>query len=196
MAGLGIIGQLIAQIADASAYEVYSYDLSRERTELLGSKQNIKLFTERDDLEQAIGIDVIYRGVDAVFLCAAEKAAVNRTKFVMDRDKGKVVIVGDIEPDFPRGKMFSKEASILISRAGGPGRYDEVYEKQAIDYHYGFVRWTEGRNMGEFLRMVSENRIDVSRYLTEEVAFDNISTAYEELTNKDSAILTKVIKYD
>lgn len=197
VAGLGIIGQLIAQIADASAYEVYAYDLSSERTELLSIKNNIKLFIDRSDLEQAIGIDVTYRGADAVFLCAGgKKSPLTEQSLSWIRDKGKIVIVGDIEPDFPRGKMFSKEASILISRAGGPGRYDEVYEKHAIDYHYGFVRWTEGRNMGEYLRLVSEGRIDVTRYLTEEVEFNNISTAYEELTNKDSAILTKVIKYD
>ena len=112
------------------------------------------------------------------------------------RDKGKVVIVGGVEPNFPRDKMFGKEASILISRAGGPGRYEPTYERDAVDYPLGFVRWTEGRNIGEFLRLLSEKRINVAPYLTEEVKFDQISTAYDDLSNKESSILTKVIKYN
>lgn len=196
VAGLGIIGQLIAQIADAAAYDVFAYDLSNARTELLGVNQNIKRFTERTKLEKELGIEEKYRGADAVLLCAGGKnSPLTDQSLSWIRDKGKVIIVGDIEPDFPREKMFSKEASIFISRAGGPGRYDSTYEREAIDYPYGFIRWTEGRNIEEYLRLVSEKRIDVSAYLTEEVDFSEIGLAYEELENKDTAILTKVIKY-
>jgi len=196
VAGLGIIGQLVAQIADAAAYEVHAYDLSCERTSLLEWNPNIKLFTERAKLEDAIQAGERNSGADAVLLCAGGKRSpLTGQSLSWIRDKGKVVIVGDIEPDFPRDKMFGKEASILISRAGGPGRYDPVYERDAIDYPYGFVRWTEGRNVEEYLRLVSENRIIVSSYLTEEVQFEDIENAYEDLLNKDTTVLTKVIKY-
>lgn len=106
------------------------------------------------------------------------------------------MIVGDVEPHFKRSLMFGKEAQILISRAGGPGRYDPVYEKAAVDYPYAYVRWTEGRNMGEFLRLLSEKRIQVNAYLQESVLFDNISEAYAELQQENTSVLTKVIDYN
>lgn len=196
VAGLGIIGQLITQIADASAYQVYAYDLSAQRTTLLSWNKNIKLFTDQENLEEKIISGDRYKGADAVLLCAGgKKSPLTAQSLNWIRDKGKVVIVGDIEPDFPRDKMFGKEASILISRAGGPGRYDPIFERDAIDYHYGFIRWTEGRNMAEYLRLVSENRIKVNKYLLEEVYFEDAPDAYETLQNKETSVLTKVIKW-
>ena len=83
----------------------------------------------------------------------------------------------------------------MISRAGGPGRYDPVYEKQAIDYPYGYVRWTEGRNVAEYLRLVNDKRINVQPFLMDEVDFHDAPAAYDELINKKSTTLTKIINY-
>jgi threonine dehydrogenase-like Zn-dependent dehydrogenase len=196
VAGLGVIGQIVAQIANAAAYDVYAYDLSKERTDLLNMNMNVPVFTQMEDLSRSLASAGEYGGADAVLLCAGGKRSIlteHSLKWI--RDKGKVVIVGDIEPDFPRNDMFAKEAQILISRAGGPGRYDQSYEKNAVDYPYGFVRWTEGRNVGEFIRLVSEKKINVSPYVGEEVAVEDIKTAFESLQDKNSSTLTKVIKF-
>ncbi|MBT2758044.1 zinc-binding alcohol dehydrogenase [Mesobacillus foraminis] len=194
--GLGVIGQLIAQIAEAAAYDVYAYDLSRERTELLRQNSNVHCFTNTEELRTALKEGSPYPGADAVLLCTGGKHS-NLTEESLKwiRDKGKVVIVGDIEPEFPRAGMFAKEAEILIARAGGPGRYDSVFEKDAIDYPYGYVRWTEGRNMGEYLRLVSEKKINVLPYVKEKVELEHIESAYKGLINKNSPILTKIISY-
>ncbi|USK26417.1 zinc-binding alcohol dehydrogenase [Bacillus sp. CMF21] len=196
VAGLGIIGQLIAQIADAAAYEVYAYDLSLKRTEMFCSRPNITCFTDHKKMEEELKKDGYGHGADAVLLCAGGKQSpLTAQSLKWIRDKGKVVIVGDIEPNFPRSDMFAKEAQIRISRAGGPGRYDPKYEREASDYPIGFVRWTEGRNIDEFLRLLKDKRIDVSEYVKEVVHIDQILTAYESLLDKQSSVLTKVIQY-
>ncbi|MCJ8009089.1 zinc-binding alcohol dehydrogenase [Lederbergia wuyishanensis] len=191
--GLGVLGQLIAKIADAAAYNVIAYDLSDERSEML---ENIASFSTIENMENALYQSTNNHGADAVLLCAGGKRSV-LTKQCLGwiRNKGKVVIVGDIEPDFPRDLMFGKEAQILISRAGGPGRYDKIYEQQAIDYPYGFIRWTEGRNIGEYLRLVNEKRIDVQPFIKEKVFFSEATEVFESLLNKRSTILTKLIDY-
>jgi len=197
VAGLGILGQLIAQIAHASLYRVIPYDVSEARAESFRQTAGIPAFTTLRDLERTIERETKGYGVDAVLLCAGGKhSPLTGDSLNWVRDKGKVVIVGDIEPVFPRERMFAKEAEILISRAGGPGRYDPVFEKQAVDYPYGFVRWTEGRNVEEFIRIVAEGRINVSPYLTEVVGLDQIEDAYAELVDKQSHVLTKIIKYE
>lgn len=194
--GLGLLGQMIAKIAHAAAYDVMAYDLSEERARILAEKTNITTYSSREDLEEAIKIRTKGHGVDAVLLCAGGKRSpLTGQSLEWIRKQGKVVIVGDIEPDFPRNVMFGKEAQILISRAGGPGRYDPVYEQQAIDYPYGYVRWTEGKNVAEYVRLVHEKKIVVDSFLTEEINFDDATEAYNDLRNKQSTILTKIIKY-
>ncbi|MFC4025074.1 zinc-binding alcohol dehydrogenase [Oceanobacillus longus] len=194
--GLGLLGQMIAKIANAAAYNVIAYDLHESRANMLLEDTGIKSFTSIDDMEVAIGKATKNNGVDAVLLCAGGKRSpLTNQSLNWIRNKGKVVIVGDVEPEFPREKMFAKEAEILISRAGGPGRYDKVYEAEAIDYPYGFVRWTEGRNIEEYIRLVNEGRIDVSPFLTEEISFTDAPGEFQALLNKKSSTLTKIIRY-
>lgn len=194
--GLGILGQLIAQIAHASLYRVIVHDVSEARASSFENLTGIPSLLTLQDVEQTIETCTNHYGVDAVFLCASgKKSDLTHKSLGWIRDQGKVVIVGDLETNFPRADMFAKEAKILISRAGGPGRYDPIFEKNAVDYPYGFVRWTEGRNLEEFIRIVSEKRINVSPYLQEIVELDEVEKAYKELINKQSPVLTKVIKY-
>ena len=71
------------------------------------------------------------------------------------RDRGTVVVVGDVGMKLPRKPYYEKELSLRLARSYGPGRYDPLYEEAGIDYPLGYVRWTEQRNMQEFLRLVS-----------------------------------------
>ena len=194
--GLGLLGQMIAKIATAASYDVVAFDIHSERATMLSGEDNIRAYSTILEMESELERCTKSHGADAVLLCAGGKRSTLTDKSLdWVRPQGKVVIVGDIEPDFPRSKLFSKEAQILISRAGGPGRYDPVYERQAIDYPYGYVRWTEGRNVAEYLRLVCEKRINVQPFLTDEVDFKDVPTAFDELMNKKSTTLTKLINY-
>jgi len=194
--GLGLLGQMIAKIANAAAYNVIAFDIQGERAAMLHEENSIRSFSTIAEMESEIEKCTKKHGADAVLLCAGGKRlSLTNQSLEWIRHQGKVVIVGDIEPDFPRNLLFAKEAQILISRAGGPGRYDHVYEKQAIDYPYGYVRWTEGRNVAEYLRLVNDKRINVQPFLTDKVDFQDAPAAYEELINKESTTLTKIINY-
>ncbi|MFS0781080.1 zinc-dependent alcohol dehydrogenase [Bacillus sp. 1P06AnD] len=189
--GLGIIGQMIAQIADAAAYDVYALDIIKDRTAILEPRRTIKCFHNSEEFSGQLG-----KGADAVLLCTGGgHSKLTAQSLTWLRDKGKIVIVGDIEPCFPREAMFAKEAEVMIARAGGPGRYDLTYEREAIDYPLGFIRWTEGRNVHEYLRLVEEKRIDVSPYTKERVPLGSISQAYKRLENKHSSTLTNIISF-
>ena len=193
--GLGLLGQMIAKIANAAALNVIALDTSEERVRML-QQDGINSFSSIGEMENEVMKATHNQGADAVLLCAGGKRSpLTHESLKWIRNQGKVVIVGDIEPDFPRGLMFAKEAQILISRAGGPGRYDNQYELQAMDYPYGYVRWTEGRNVAEYLRLVDNNRIDVQPFLTEIVDYKSAPGSYKDLLDKKSKVLTSIIAY-
>lgn len=195
--GLGVLGQMIAKIASAAAYDVIAFDIQAERSAMLKEEGCIRSFSTLAEMEKELAECTKNNGADAVLLCAGGKRS-ELTSHCLNwvRNQGKVVIVGDIEPEFPRHQLFAKEAQILISRAGGPGRYDQVYERQSIDYPYGYVRWTEGRNIEEYLRLLKYKHINVQRFLTAEVDFEDSPVAFEELIDKKSNVLTKIINYN
>ncbi len=80
-----------------------------------------------------------------------------------------------------RSKLFAKEIDLLVSRAGGPGRYDRQYERGGQDLPIGFVRWSEGRNVAEFIEMVAAGQLNVKDLITHRYPFKQADQAYRLL---------------
>ena len=91
-------------------------------------------------------------GADAVIITAASASSeILAEAFQACRRKARVVVVGDVGLNIDRSDIYAKELDFLISTSYGPGRYDPVYEEQGADYPLAYVRWTENRNMAEYL---------------------------------------------
>lgn len=178
--GLGILGQLTCQIAEAAGYRVYALDLLEERCSMLRRSGLQTVFASYEELEASLRSDYLVEGADAVVLCAGGGGAelLNRSLGWL-RDRGRIVIVGDMHAELSRELMFAKEAELRIARAGGPGRYDAAYEQDGVDYPIGFVRWTEGRNMYEYIRLLGERKIDVMPLVSKKLPVDRAGEAYE-----------------
>ncbi|MEK7172989.1 MAG: Gfo/Idh/MocA family oxidoreductase [Patescibacteria group bacterium] len=107
------------------------------------------------------------------------------------RDKGRVSAVGDIKMDIPRRIYYKKEIDIFISRSYGPGRYDKEYEEKGLDYPFSYVRWTEKRNMEEFLRLAEKRLIQPEKLITHTFDIEQAQDAYKlilENPNKEELI--------
>ncbi|GGG19467.1 zinc-dependent alcohol dehydrogenase [Paenibacillus abyssi] len=191
--GLGILGNLIAQISHAAAYRTSGIDLNPERTAMLRQQGLAHVYNDQAQLEQSLSDACGPHGADAVILCASGRGEeLINCSFSWLRDRGKIVIVGDLTTEFSRGLMFGKEAQILISRAGGPGRYDENYEKENQDYPVGYVRWTEGRNIGEYIRLLAEGRISLKPLITDIYPLLQAAEAYENYQRPNKTIGTLI----
>ncbi|RKN62084.1 zinc-dependent alcohol dehydrogenase [Paenibacillus ginsengarvi] len=195
--GLGILGQLLCQIASAAGLRVIGYDLLPERCEQLRASGAGRACATAEELADAIHDCSEGAGADAVFLCAGGKAGgLIDQSFEWLRDRGKIVIVGDVKTDFNRDLMFGKEAQVLISRAGGPGRYDGSYENEGVDYPIGYVRWTEGRNMGEYIRLLAEKRIRLASMITDVIPVRKAALAYEKYAIDPRSQLGVLLAYE
>jgi threonine dehydrogenase-like Zn-dependent dehydrogenase len=113
----------------------------------------------------------------------------------MIRFRGRIVMVGVTGPEVDRSLMFAKEADFVISRAAGPGRYDPSYEGDGVDYPYACARWTEGRNLREFIRLLSEKRIGVEDLITHEFPVEQAADAYEQILDRPQETLGVLLKY-
>ena len=136
------------------------------------------------------------RGVDCAIVAAASKSpAPAQHALELCRDRGRICIVGAVGMEFPWNDMYLKEIQLYMSRAYGPGSYDASYEKQGRDYPLPYVRWTENRNMEEFLRLISAARIDVRPLITHQFELDAAAQAYDTILNPAANSLAVLLRY-
>ncbi|WP_152403822.1 zinc-dependent alcohol dehydrogenase [Paenibacillus cellulositrophicus] len=194
--GLGILGQIIAQIASAAAVRVAALDLNAQRVLMLQEQGIRHAYNRHEQLEEQLQILTDGHGADSVILCAGGpgEELINRS-LTWIRDRGNIVVVGDLTTTFSRGQMFGKEAQVLISRAGGPGRYDSGYEKDNRDYPIGYVRWTEGRNVAEYVRLLAEGRISVLPLISHRYPLGEAEAAYANYLNPTDCLGT-ILEYE
>ena len=111
------------------------------------------------------------------------------------RDRGRIVVVGAVEMSFPWNDMYLKEIQLFMSRAYGPGSYDPLYERKGQDYPFTYVRWTENRNMEEFLRVVGCGGIRIQPLITHRYRLDEAPLAYETIMDSTAASLAVLLQY-
>ena len=178
--GLGLVGQLTVQILHAYGFPVLGLDVDAGRVDDTG-KRGLERggVIGRDDVEAIANEMSGGMGLDAVLITAATDTSepVELAGRIL-RERGRVSVVGDVLLNVPRRLYYDRELDLRVSRSYGPGRYDPVYEEQGIDYPIAYARWTEQRNMQEFLRLVALGRVDVGGMTTHTFPIDRAHEAY------------------
>jgi len=193
--GLGLVGQLVAQLVRLQGGVVAGIDINAHRVDLakaLGADHGI---TGASAVEAVLAL-TNGRGVDCAIVAAASKsAAPAQHALKICRDRGRIVVVGAVGMEFPWNDMYLKEIQLNMSRAYGPGSYDGTYEKQGHDYPLPYVRWTENRNMEEFLRLIAVGRVDVRSLVTHEFALEAAARAYDTILDPAAGSLAVLLRY-
>jgi predicted dehydrogenase len=127
--------------------------------------------------------------VDSVLITAATSSptlANDSLRFL--RDRGRLIIVGDVPLHLDRTLMYRGELTVQVSRSYGPGRYDFDYEERGRDYPIGQVRWTEGRNFAAVLDLIQRKRLDVAPLITAVVPIAEAQRAYELASDRENQL--------
>ncbi len=194
--GAGMLGLLLTQMSVAAGIYPVAVDTNTDRLEVARGFGAVLAVPAADDAGAAAVRSVTDGfGGDAVVIAAADPASV-LINFAFDalRPGGRVVALGDFGMTIDRAKFFRAQATFVPSIAYGPGRYDPVYEENNIDLPINAVRWTENRNMAQFLRMLAGGRVDLHPFDAVEVPFERAPEAYEQLLGAHSP-LTAVMRY-
>ncbi|CAL9338137.1 bi-domain-containing oxidoreductase [Streptomyces sp. enrichment culture] len=195
--GLGLIGQLVAQLLTASGVRVVGVDPDPERCELAerlgaaacGDPASPAVASAVAELTDGHGVDQVYLAAGGGSNQPVELAA------RLCRDRGRVVDIGKCRLDLPWNAYYEKELDVRFSRSYGPGRYDPQYEIEGRDYPIGYVRWTERRNLACFLDLVARGRVDVEPLITRTAAFDDAVETYQSLKDGGLKAVAVLFRY-
>lgn len=189
--GLGLIGQLTAQLLKANGCRVIGVDIDTAKLELAKNKGIETVLA--GDAESYIQSVTNYTGADAVIITAASKSNdIIAQAAKMCRKRGRIVLTGVIGLSLSRADFYENEISFQVSCSYGPGRYDADYEK-GNDYPIGFVRWTAQRNFDAVLQSISAKQVDVSPLISARIPLEKYKDIYDNLS--DSNIIAALLEY-
>ena len=195
--GMGILGQLASRFAKASGATVIATDIDDRRLHVAKANGISYTMNAKEDVVATVNNITGGHGADSVILTAATGSSdLVSQAFNMCRRKGKVVLVGVAGMNLKREDMYKKELSFLISTSYGPGRYDSAYEEGGVDYPYGYVRFTEKRNLESYLRLISEKKIAIDDIIEQVYTADKADEAYAALKTSENRPLIVLLKYD
>jgi len=195
--GMGLLGQLAGRILKAYGHPVIVFDIDSQKIDFAEKNgADYGVILGKGDYKNAIEKFTDGKGIDAVLIYAASKDD-SPLKLAVDicREKGRIVQIGNILTNIPWRDFYKKELDYRASCSYGPGRYDHNYEEKGEDYPFGYVRWTEKRNMEEFLRLISDKRLSVNNLISGTFPIEKAEKAYEMVFKPKNQIYGILLSY-
>jgi predicted dehydrogenase/threonine dehydrogenase-like Zn-dependent dehydrogenase len=186
--GLGLVGQLVVQLLVAAGVRVVGLDVVEERCKMAESSGAMGCAApDPEGLERIAGLlsDATGGlGADHVLLVAGgDSNGPVEAAAKLARDRATIVDIGKIRLDLPWNAYYDKELDVRFSRSYGPGRYDDRYELDGIDYPAGYVRWTERRNLACFVDLLARGQLDIGSLVSGTFPVDQAVEVYDRLSS-------------
>lgn len=195
--GAGILGLLTVQFLKSSGIRIIVSDIDESRLKIakeLGA--DVVINPTKENLVKIATDYTGGYGTDAVIFTAATASSEPLSDaFKACKKKGSVVLVGVSGMEIKRPDIYQKELDFKISTSYGPGRYDREYEDKGKDYPYAYVRWTENRNMTEYLRMLDEGKVSLKPLISNTFSINEVEEAYASLQTPEKPLIV-LISYD
>lgn len=193
--GLGLVGLLTVQLLRANGCSVMAVDMNEKRLELARKFGAQVVNASDNDPVAAASVFSSGKGVDGVIISASAKGdEIVHQAAQSCRKRARIVLLGVVDLNLLRSDFYEKEITFQVSCSYGPGRYDESYELSGHDYPFGYVRWTEQRNMEAVLEAISSGSLDIDSLISERINFENIAHEYDRILH-DKDALGIIIKY-
>ena len=193
--GLGLVGQITTQILLANGCKVLVYDIQKDLVNLakkfgaIPIKNKKEFFEKIDQISNGMGID------GSIITAGSKNSEPIDMSAQATREKGRIIALGNINLKLDRKLFYDKEIDFKVSRSYGPGRYDPDYENKGHDYPYGYVRFTERRNMETFLHLVQTKKVLLEKLITHKYRIEEATNAYKLLSNKKKEPCLGVLIY-
>jgi len=195
--GAGVLGLLTVQMLRLSGIRVAAIDLDENRlqiafemgAELVLNPVSANIISMVQNWAGNYGADAV------IFTAATSNSEPLSQSFQMCKRKGRIVLVGVSGMEIKREDIYQKELDFFISTSYGPGRYDKNYEEKGLDYPYAYIRWTEKRNMAEYLRLVHHGAVRLDKLISAVYPAKQVSEAFESLQQPINKPLMVLLDY-
>ncbi len=196
--GLGLVGQICAMIAKAAGCVVVGIDINEKRNQIAGENGiDLVINPAQSDLNRRIMDYTGKHGVDATIICASSKSdEIVNSSMEITRRQGRVVIVGYVGLNVHPKNFLYREIDLRYSRAYGPGSYHNAYEQGRVDYPFGYVRWTEKRNLQEFIRLIKTDGVNLESLIGKTYKVDEAQQAFDDLRSGSIGGVAALIDYE
>jgi predicted dehydrogenase/threonine dehydrogenase-like Zn-dependent dehydrogenase len=198
--GLGLVGQLTVRLLMAAGVRVVGLDVIEDRCRLAEKAGALLCAAPTEEgvaaVQQKLAEITDGRGADHVLLAAGGSSnGPVETAAKLARDRATIVDIGKTKLDLPWNAYYDKELDVRFSRSYGPGRYDDRYELEGIDYPAGYVRWTERRNLACFLDLIARSDIEVSSLVSGVFPLERATEVYNDLASGTLGAVGVLLKY-
>jgi len=195
--GLGLVGQLCARIAHAAGCVVIGIDISSRANDLATQAGASLVVDPRDPEWKRRILDFTGKnGVDATVICASsDSSEIINSSMEITRRQGRVVLVGYVKLDIHPKNFLYREIDLRYSRAYGPGSYHAGYDKGRVDYPFGYVRWTEKRNLDEFIRLVATGAVPLEPLIGGVFPVERAQEAFDAVRGGKLSSIAALISY-
>jgi len=191
--GLGLIGLITAQLLVAHGCQVIGVDIDEHKLAIAKQWGVITFNPKSGDVVKFVEEQTNGIGSDGVIITASAKNnEIVSQAARMSRKRGRIILVGVVGLQLSRAEFYEKELTFQVSCSYGPGRYDDSYEQQGVDYPLPFVRWTEKRNFEAVLQAIGSGKLSVKELITELIPLENYLSIYGDISSSRSiaSILT------
>ena len=196
--GLGLVGQLVVRLLIAAGVQVVGIDPVPDRCRLAEKAGAAASGSpgELDAVLTELARITSGRGADHVFLAAGGSTNGPVEMAVkLARDRARVVDIGKMKLDLPWNAYYDKELDVRFSRSYGPGRYDDRYELEGIDYPAGYIRWTEKRNLESFLDLIARSELEVASLIDGVFPMADAAQVYADLKSGELKAVGVLLEY-
>ena len=198
--GLGLVGQLVVRLLVAAGVRVVGIDTIEDRCRLAEKAGAASCAAPTPEglaaVQQVLAEITDGRGADHVLLAAGGSSnGPTEVAATLARDRARVVDIGKTRLDLPWNAYYDKELDVRFSRSYGPGRYDDRYELEGIDYPAGYVRWTERRNLECFLDLIARKEIEVESLVSKVFPLEDATAVYSDLAAGSLAAVGVLLEY-
>ncbi len=199
--GLGMVGQITAQLVGMVGGQVIGVDLHEYRLAKARALGAAATASGTDD-EVAAAVDEFTagRGADAVFVATSARIRGPASLAVrLVREGGRLLFIGrviwDLTPTHPDADPHTKEINIHWVNGRGPGSRERDYLRGETDYPDRFVRWDQEQNLQALLALQAAGKVRVDPLLTHRFPFDQAPEAAEVAINLPAEALGVALEY-
>lgn len=199
--GLGIVGNLAAQLAQLSGARVLAWEALPSRLKIAAKCKigNTVNFRKEDPVKVSQEFAVPY-GMDFAIMAFGGEAtaAFEQVKQAMKISSdthamGRITLVGGCSINIIGGAGCGN-LDIRSSARTGPGYHDKCWE-YGQDYPNAFIQFHTNRNLREIIALIAEKRLIVDPMTTHELPLAEVGTAADLLIDSPDKALGIVLKY-